>query len=113
MRKYLYITLLVLPLLACGVSSTLPNHSDPKVSADVKAPSQEVEDTSIEMIVTADEGLNIRVCPGVNCMELDEDLRPGEVVTCTEFSAPMNGDSGLWCLHSRGWSNARYMEVVK
>jgi hypothetical protein len=43
-------------------------------------------------------------------MELDEDLHPGEIVTCTVFSAPMDGD-GLWCLHDRGWSNARWMEA--
>lgn len=101
MYKYLYILLLVSFSLACGASANLIQ--------EFPEPTEEVN-TVVEMVVIAEEGLNIRVCPGINCLELDEDLKNGEVVTCDKFQAPMNGD-GLWCHHERGWSNARWLLV--
>lgn len=109
MRKFLFISALVLSALACGVSSQLPE-VDAIPTSHEAVPTSTPE--SVRMIVTADEGLNIRVCPNVDCMELEGDLLSGEIVTCDKFQAPMNGD-GLWCRHERGWSNARWMEVVK
>ena len=111
--KLLLICLAMLSL-SCGVAST--TQITPKMSIDApqiqeESTSDEAESTSVVMIVTADE-LNVRVCPGINCMALEKSLSAGDIVTCDKFSAPMAGD-GLWCHHEAGWSNARYMEVVK
>lgn len=97
MKKYLYVSALILSVLACGVSSA-------GQSAVLIVPTQ--TESGVEMVVTGE--WYIRTAAGERNPLVDgkDTLHDGEIVTCTEFVTV--GD-GLWCRHERGWSNARWM----
>ena len=101
MPKYLYVAVLMLASLACGVQGQ-------KLKVYQSMPTETAEATEVEMMVTGD--LYIRTAAGETNPLVDgkNTLHDGEIVTCTEFLVV--GD-GLWCKHQYGWSNARWMKA--
>lgn len=93
--------ILALTSLACGATAQLPPKAEP-------APVVSTEVSSIEMVVIADTGLNIRAEHSENSQDIG-DLFPGDVVAC-ELPFTIKGDS-VWCKHERGWSNTRWLEA--
>ena len=105
MRKFLYITALVLASLACGVSTSLPvADAIPTPSAVYLSPTPEAQ-----YIVTA-ETLQIRTGAGEGFPAVGY-LSQNEIVTCLSIAPAQDG--GRWCRHDLGYSNIRYMKGIK
>ena len=96
---YLYIAVLMLVSLACGVQGQ-------KLKVYQPMPTETAEATEVEMMVTGD--LYIRTAAGERSPLIDgkNTLHDGDIVTCSEF---VTFGDGLWCKHEKGWSNARWM----
>lgn len=103
MAKFFYIIPLILVSLACGMS--VPAENALGVNKDIHI---NTEVNSVEMVVIADTALNIRADHTEQSDDIG-DLFYGDVVTC-ELPFTVVGDS-TWCLHERGWSNVRWLEV--
>lgn len=97
MTNLLYIAILMLGSLACGVQGQ-------KLKVYQSMPTAEA--TEVEMMVTGD--LYIRTAAGERSPLIDgkNTLHDGDIVTCSEF---VTFGDGLWCKHEKGWSNARWM----
>lgn len=106
MKKLLYIIAFILPTLACGVTTGA------SVRFPIHNPAPAPSDQAVRMMVTVDEGLYIRQAAGEKSPLVDGKhiLTDSEIVTCYQFK--IIGDS-FWCHHERGWSNARWLRVVK
>lgn len=102
--RYFFIIAVITFSLACGATAQLP----PKDTQPAPVVSTEV--SSIEMVVIADTGLNIRAEHSENSQDIG-DLFPGDVVTC-ELPFTVVAES-VWCKHERGWSNTHWMQAVK
>ena len=96
-RIYLYIAILMLVSLACGVQGQ-------KLKVYQSMPTAEA--TEVEMMVTGD--LYIRTAAGERSPLIDgkNTLHEGDFVKCERF---VTFGDGLWCKHQYGWSNARWM----
>jgi len=99
MPKYLYIAILMLASLACGVQGQ-------KLKVYQSMPTETAEATEVEMMVTGD--LYIRTAAGERSPLIDgkNTLHEGDFVKCEMF---VTFGDGLWCKHQYGWSNARWM----
>ena len=95
----------VLASLACGVQGNFTERPD-EVYNNTAHSNKVSTVVNVEMVVTGK--LNIREEPSAEARDLG-DLYPGDAVTC-QLPFRVIGDSA-WCLHSRGWSNVRWMEA--
>ena len=100
----LYISLLMSVSLACGMAANLP-------ASGTQLPTQtSVPVNSVEMVVIAEEGLNIRADHSENSADIG-DLFNGDIVTC-ELPLTVVAES-VWCKHSKGWSNVHWLQALK
>lgn len=102
-RFLLYISALVSVLLACGVSTSLPD-AIPTSNEVYPSPTPEAQ-----YIVTA-ETLQIRTGAGETFPAVGY-LSQNEIVTCLSIAPAQDG--GRWCRHELGYSNVRYMKGLK
>ena len=101
----LYIPLLMSLSLACGLAAELPS------KGGTQLPTQTSTAVNfIEMVVIAEEGLNIRADHSEGSADIG-DLFNGDIVTC-ELPLTVVAES-VWCKHRLGWSNARWLKAVR
>lgn len=104
MTILLYISALMLFMFACGMQApkgdfTRALYVGTQAEASTPVP-------SVEMVVTG--SLNIRADHTEESADIG-DLFYGDIVTC-KLPFTVVGES-IWCLHERGWSNVRWLEV--
>ena len=68
----------------------------------------------LEMVVVAEEGLNVRAMPSEPAPYTRNALEFGEVVTVDDRKeVEVKGVVSNWCHHEWGWSNCRWLKALE
>lgn len=113
MRKYLFVTLLVLSALACGSPAALPASMPAAVTAPELSPAPTPPAQVVEMVVIAAR-LNIREKADYQSAADPDGLERGQVVKV--YLSCTGGEMRDWVSINRDcteWVNAAWLDVVR
>lgn len=114
MKKYIFISLILLTSLACSVSTAKQTGANVSKQQTAKNTAQPTEQTPRRAVVVDSYGLNVRVCASTSCGLADPiPLVDGTNVVLT---GDIDTNNGVWVKISypvSGWVNKRYISEEK